>query len=51
MHDLVYPIAAIGVVALVTWGLRAFPFVLFTCLIALLILRRPIEAKEGREDA
>ena len=29
MHDLVYPIAAIGVVALVTWGLRAFPFVLF----------------------
>lgn len=24
---------------------------LITCLIALLMLRRPIEAKEGREDA
>ena len=29
MRDLFYPIAAIAVVALVTWGLRAFPFLLF----------------------
>ncbi len=29
MNEAVYPIAAIGVVALVTWGLRAFPFLLF----------------------
>ena len=26
-------------------------YVVLTCLIALLVLRRPIEAKEGREDA
>ena len=29
MHNEIYPIAAIAVVALVTWGLRAFPFLLF----------------------
>ena len=29
MNDALYPIAAVGVVALVTWGLRAFPFLLF----------------------
>ena len=29
MHDTLYPIAAIGVIALITWGLRAFPFLLF----------------------
>ena len=29
MNSSVYPILAIGVVALVTWGLRAFPFLLF----------------------
>lgn len=29
MNDTLYPIAAIGVIALVTWGLRAFPFLLF----------------------
>ena len=29
MNDILYPIAAIGVVAIVTWGLRAFPFLLF----------------------
>lgn len=29
MNSILYPAAAIGVVALVTWGLRAFPFVLF----------------------
>jgi branched-subunit amino acid transport protein AzlD len=29
MSNALYPIAAIAVAALVTWGLRAFPFVLF----------------------
>ena len=29
MTDSLYPIAAIGVIALVTWALRAFPFLLF----------------------
>ena len=29
MNDAVYPIAVIGVVAVVTWALRAFPFLLF----------------------
>ena len=29
MPDTLYSIAAIAVVALVTWGLRAAPFVLF----------------------
>ena len=29
MNDALYPIAVIGVIALVTWGLRAFPFLLF----------------------
>ena len=29
MSNAVYPIAVIGVVAIVTWGLRAFPFLLF----------------------
>ena len=29
MNNLLYPIAAIGVTALVTWALRAFPFLLF----------------------
>lgn len=29
MPDALYPAAAIAVVALVTWALRAFPFVLF----------------------
>ena len=29
MYEKIYPIAAIAVVALVTWGLRAFPFLLF----------------------
>ncbi|MBR0510936.1 MAG: AzlD domain-containing protein [Clostridia bacterium] len=29
MSDLIYPLSAIGVIALVTWGLRAFPFLLF----------------------
>ena len=29
MNDAVYPIAVIGVVAAVTWALRAFPFLLF----------------------
>lgn len=29
MHNVLYPIVAIAVVALVTWALRAFPFLLF----------------------
>ena len=29
MNNLIYPIAVIGIVALVTWALRAFPFLLF----------------------
>ena len=29
MADALYPIAAIAVVALITWGLRAAPFMLF----------------------
>ena len=29
MPEMLYPIAAIAVVALVTWGLRAAPFLLF----------------------
>lgn len=29
MTDVIYPIAAIAVIALVTWALRAFPFLLF----------------------
>ena len=29
MNDALYPIAVIAVVALVTWSLRAFPFLLF----------------------
>ena len=29
MNDTFYPIAVIGVIALVTWALRAFPFLLF----------------------
>lgn len=29
MSNILYPAAAIAVVAVVTWGLRAFPFVLF----------------------
>jgi len=29
MNDAIYRIAAIGVLAAVTWSLRAFPFVLF----------------------
>ena len=29
MSNLIYPISVIGVIALVTWGLRAFPFILF----------------------
>ena len=29
MSETLYPIAAIAVVALVTWGLRAVPFILF----------------------
>ncbi len=29
MRDLIYPVAAIGVVALVTFALRAFPFLVF----------------------
>ncbi len=29
MSDTIYPIAVIGVIAIVTWGLRAFPFLLF----------------------
>lgn len=29
MTDSIYPIAVIGVVSLVTWALRAFPFLLF----------------------
>ena len=29
MNNTVYPIAVIGVVAIVTWALRAFPFLLF----------------------
>lgn len=29
MNEIIYPIAAIGVAALITWALRAFPFVLF----------------------
>ncbi len=29
MNDIIYPIAVIGVIALVTWFLRAFPFLLF----------------------
>ncbi len=28
MNSFLYPVLAIGVVALVTWGLRAFPFLL-----------------------
>ena len=29
MNDMIYPVAAIGVIAVVTWALRAFPFLLF----------------------
>ena len=29
MNNTMYPIAAIGVIAVVTWALRAFPFLLF----------------------
>ena len=29
MNNIIYPIAVIGVIALVTWFLRAFPFLLF----------------------
>ena len=29
MPEAIYPLAAIGVVAAVTWALRAFPFLLF----------------------
>ncbi len=29
MSDAFYPVAVIGVIAIVTWGLRAFPFLLF----------------------
>ena len=29
MHDVIYPVAVIGIIAVVTWALRAFPFVLF----------------------
>ncbi len=29
MNNALYPIAAIGVVAAITWALRAFPFLLF----------------------
>ena len=29
MNNVIYPIAVIGVVAIVTWFLRAFPFLLF----------------------
>ena len=29
MNDALYPIAVIAVIALVTWALRAFPFLLF----------------------
>lgn len=29
MSEALYPLAVIAVVALVTWGLRAFPFLLF----------------------
>ena len=29
MTDMMYPVAAIAVIAVVTWGLRAFPFLLF----------------------
>ena len=29
MNNIIYPIAVIGVVAIVTWFLRAFPFLLF----------------------
>ena len=30
MNNYIYPISVIAVVALVTWGLRAFPFLLFS---------------------
>ena len=29
MNNAVYPVAVIGVIAIVTWALRAFPFLLF----------------------
>ena len=29
MNNTIYPVAVIGVVAVVTWALRAFPFLLF----------------------
>ena len=29
MNDTIYPLAVIGVIAVVTWALRAFPFLLF----------------------
>ena len=29
MNDMIYPLAAIGVIAAVTWAPRAFPFLLF----------------------
>ncbi len=29
MNNLIYPMAVIGVIAIVTWFLRAFPFLLF----------------------
>ena len=29
MNNMIYPMAVIGVIALVTWFLRAFPFLLF----------------------
>ncbi len=29
MNDFLYPVAVIGVVSIVTWALRAFPFLIF----------------------
>ncbi|MBQ6393244.1 MAG: AzlD domain-containing protein, partial [Eubacterium sp.] len=29
MNNMIYPMAVIGVIAIVTWFLRAFPFLLF----------------------
>ena len=29
MNNTIYPLAVIGVIAVVTWALRAFPFLLF----------------------
>ena len=30
LNEMLYPIAVIGITAIVTWGLRAFPFLLFS---------------------